>query len=447
MTHHQFSRPYTYFVFCCCVLLASCGSNLTQESSDTQVNSSTAVTSTVQNIEEDNITPQIITNTPTIRATIQQIAANTPVSAIEISETPFTTATPIPSATVPPTLTSPPTPSLTELAPACEESDALPDKALPRNVDIASSHIVVDYPYMYLAAEQYIGVFDISDPVYPQFLGFWEFPDLSKIVSLKVHNGIAYVVSDSTVHMMNLSTQCRFTPIATIELSSTPWGIHIEGDRLYLGEYSGEGEEDQSQVNIFSIAVPSQPTKLGVVDLGQNALLWSVSEGSIYSLKDDKLFVSDVSNPQIVHTEPLNVVPDSGILSRSLGGKLTNGSLYVFSNADGLLIISDLQEESPIVKHNPRVYPQVHIFQVQEDYVFLGDNSCDGIDCGSVAYIMDAETGEELSYFGLSPHYPVFKYQEIQDDLIYAFTPNTMLVIDISNLANPVIIGQIPLIT
>src|SRR5690606_8844824 len=133
----------------------------------------------------------------------EEIASATATAAPTVTATP----TPIPS------LTPTPVPSPTALFIECQTTSPLPDKAFPTQIDMTGSHnqrVAISYPYLYLAAEQYIGVFDISAPDKPIFLGFWEFPAWPNISTLQVNSGLIYFTSGSTLVILNLSPECLF---------------------------------------------------------------------------------------------------------------------------------------------------------------------------------------------------------------------------------------------
>jgi hypothetical protein len=111
-----------------------------------------------------------------------------------------------------------------------------------------------------------------------------------------------------------------------------------------------------------------------------------------------------------------------------------------------------MQDESPVVKRNPQQQIVMgdlayFVYQVSGDYIFLGGYSCD-ISCGSYVTFFDTENGQEISSLGFPDHQsPVYSYYEIQSDVIYAFTDDSLLVIDTSNIAEPVVITEVSLIT
>lgn len=362
------------------------------------------------------------------------------------------TETTIPSATALILPTPLPTPSLTPIVPEipCKNVGSLPNKAFPSEVDMTRSHkqrVALSSPFLYLAVEQYIGVFDISDPAAPEFLGFWDFPEWPDISTLQVHNGVAYFTSGTNVVSVNLSPQCRFETIAIVDTLQQILQLEIEDDRLYVDQVAMETEKNE--VVIFSIVDPLQPKELGRVDLGQIAT-WSIYQEIIYSL-GNKLAIFDVSDPDNPQSQSVNLTLDSEVLSYS-PVLWKDDRLYFLWEAQTLTIISQLQDELPtvvrdsqsqIILGNLRYFD----FQVSESYIFLGGYSCEG-SCGSYVRIFDSMSGQQLSGFGF-PQYqsPVHSYYEVEPHLIYAFTDNSLLIIDITNQEKPSIIDEITLIT
>ena len=428
---------YPILIISALYFLASCGSI----SATPPLNTTTATRNVITATSRSIATPSILKVTPTsTTASTRQITiSHTPLPATEhptalSTTTTTTTTTTLATTKNSPIPTSQPFPTLIP----CDNQDKLPEKSFPIEIDIQSSQVFVAEPYMYLAVEQYIGIFDISDPVYPQFLGFWEFPDWSDISDIQVHNNVVYVVSDSTLHMLSLNPQCQFSSISNVEMPFQILHTEFEQDRIYTGGYL----ENQKTVQIIVLSNKSYPpVELGVISL--EPAIWSVSQQHIYSLSSDTVSVTDVSTLQQAETQLVNFVPDEEVLSRSWG-TLIKDAIYLFSEQDGVLIVKNLANESPVIHHDKRQYIGIDEFQIYEDYIILGSNFCD-VECGSVAYILDADTGVKLSSFNLLPYYPVYNFLEIRNDIIYALSDNSLLVIDISDISNPQIIGKIPL--
>lgn len=359
---------------------------------------------------------------------------------------PMVTATSTPTPTLTPTPVPLPTPVFIE----CQTTSPLPDKAFPTQIDMTGSHnqrVAVSYPYMYLAAEHYIGIFDISSPDKPIFLGFWEFPDWPNISTLQVNSGIIYFTSGSTLVILNLSPNCLFETITTIDVPLQVFQLEIEESHLYIGGFS---EDEEMQVLIYLIEGLGIPQQVGNVDLGSVPSLWSVFEDTLYSL-GDKLTVTNVFDPTMPQTQDVNIVLDPQVLNFS-PAEFFEGGLYLLWEGRYLTIISDLQNETPVVKRDSqqRIIGgdlSNFVYQISENYIFLGDSLC-GISCRSVVTFFDSEDGRELSAYGLpDDHYPIHSYYEISPDIIYAFSDEFLLAIDISDIANPKIVAEVPLIT
>jgi hypothetical protein len=425
-------RLFLAFLFGTCFLLVSCRA-------DTPAVSGTEV---LRTLPARTITP-LTSNEALPSATPAPESTKEELISLE-------TATPDPSPTGTLSPTQTPTPLPTVVAVECRNSGELPDKAFPTEINMSGSHnqrVVVSYPYLYLAAGQYIGVFDISEPATPRFWGFWNFPDYPDIATLRVHNGIAYFTSGSKLVLLNLSAQCRFETIATIDIPLEVFRLEIEKDRLYLG---GISVDTKRQVIIFSLEQAEQPRELGVVDLGNAPATWSVFEERLYVLASE-LTVTDVNDPTILQTQVVNLTLDLQVLIYS-PSEFFEDRLYLFSEAHGLTIISHLHEETPLIKRNQE--QQIiggnlayFIYQISENYIFLGDSRCGATDCNSSVTFLDAEDGQRLSTFGVHPsHYPIRSYHEIQPDIIYAFSDSSLLVINVSNIAHPVVIAEVSLI-
>lgn len=343
-----------------------------------------------------------------------------------------TTLVPSLTATSWPSLTSTPIPSPTAVAVACQPTGDLPDKAFPGQVDMSHSHnqrVAILYPYLYLAAEQYLGLFDISDPAAPRFLGFWNLPDFPDISTLRVVNGIAYFTTGSRLVILNLSPQCRFETIATIDIPFQIFKLEIENKRLYVGGFSEEARRDL--VAIFSIEQLDKPEELGIVDLGEAPASWTVFEETIYAL-GEKLIVVDVANPAEPQTQEVKLTLDLQILSRS-PLQFFEDRLYVLWGTHTVTIITHLHEEMPVVKYNP--VQQIiggnlayFVYQVSRNYIFLGDSRCDATSCNSAVTIFDTQDGKQLASLGIHPeHYPIRGYYEITPSIIYAFSNEQLL--------------------
>jgi hypothetical protein len=421
-------------------LLLSCSATIEQNET-TVVNTSTATMqptfTAVSEVNQADLsvstTPEQ-SNTPSVTATMTPLASATPSPTLTNTPIPTNTATPWPTAVTVP----------------CVTANNLPGKVFPTQIDMTRSHnqrVAIAYPFLYLAVEQYIGVFDISEPASPRFWGFWDFPDWPEISTLQVDNGIIYFTSGTTLVMLNASPQCQFETIATMDVPYQVFQLQIENNRLYLGGVLSD--IGRRQVTIFSIDGPGQLEELGLVDLGQEPAVWSVFNETIYSLGDNFTLIN-VSDPTNLRTQEGSLALDSDILRFSPSQFLAD-RLYLLWEGRYVTSISNLQSESPVTTRNPLEQIVMgdltyFVFQVSENYIFLGGYACDGISCGSYITFFDSKSAEKLSGFGFYDNL-VHSYYEVQPNIIYAFTSEYLLVIDLSNLEEPKIIAELPLIT
>lgn len=112
-----------------------------------------------------------------------------------------------------------------------------------------------------------------------------------------------------------------------------------------------------------------------------------------------------------------------------------------------------LPDQLTIITQGPPVFPLMgYNFQVQTKYIFLGTTFCEVTCTGSVT-LFNAITGQEYSAFSTWPFYPIVRFIQIQDNLVYAFTEDSplvndaMLVIDLTKPEEDIVINWLPLIT
>jgi hypothetical protein len=148
--------------------------------------------------------------------------------------TPPATHLPTPTALLP-TIINTPLPFPTSTPIPCNSSGFLPEKEMPVELDLRFSRTATDKSFLYFAAQQFVGVFDISVYETPKFLGFWKVPEIAKIYSIKAQNGIVYVAGDSTLLMLNESPECQFQILTKIDFPFQIFHLEVEHNRLYVG--------------------------------------------------------------------------------------------------------------------------------------------------------------------------------------------------------------------
>ena len=369
-----------------------------------------------------------------------------------------TTATSLPASTLAPT--SMPSPTLTATASpassptvttiACVNSAPELEKRFPGAADLKmpNSRTFFDGDFVYLATQNYVGIIDTSTPARPKLYGFWQLPRSEPATDVLAYNGILYVASGSTVQVLNLNPTCRLSPIAQLELPFNVTQVEVEDGRLYVG-----GINDQinmEQLAIFAIQSPGRLEQLGLVNFGEEPVRWSVQQNEVFLLSGTTLSAIDISDPAAPVYRQVDITLDSERLVRQ-PREMVDNEFYYFSSSEGVNVIRELGQIAPHIQVTPKEYAMESVtramtesMQIGRDYIFLGINSCD-VQCTSTFTIVSRESLEPLARVGLHPHYPSHAYVEITNEVIYAFSDDQLLVIDISDLEHPNIVRTVPL--
>lgn len=363
-------------------------------------------------------------------------------------------ATSVPSPTATPSLsstdTNSPIPTPTVATIACVDGALELEKGFPGSADLQmqDSRTFFDGNFVYLAAQNYLGLVDTSAPVQPRFYGFWQLPQPGQTTDILTHDGVLYVSFDSTVQLLNLNPACRLSPIAQLELPFNATRMEIENNRLYVA-----GTNDQlntEQLAIFAIQSPTQLEQVGLLDLGAEPVRWSVMQNEVFVLSGVELGAIDVSEPAAPVSRSIDVMMDTEFLIRQ-NREMIDNAFYYYSSREGLNVVRNLDQIPPSLQTtaeehalNSVTREVIDSMQIDQSYIFLGSNWCDG-DCASIVNVVDRESFAPLAVLGLQPHYPVHHYVEITDEVFYAFSDNQLLVIDISDPKAPSIIQTVPL--
>jgi hypothetical protein len=172
---------------------------------------------------------------------------------------------------------------------------------------------------------------------------------------------------------------------------------------------------------------------------------WSVFNETIYALVGNQLIYIETSDlarlsPQTV---PLPLDMEAILFSPS---DVVEDSLYLLLQDFGgykLTIVSDIKSGNPTITQDPLAYffGTSSIFKVQDNFIFIGNNSCD-VDCISSVTIADSSDGHEIFSFGLQIQAPIFNYLKMSESLFYAFSTDALLVLDTTNQKSVNIINE-----
>lgn len=429
--HYHFR--YLFFVLVGLVVLTACDSP-PQEPTVTPTNEPSALS-----ISEN------ASATPTVTITAAASPTSTPTPTLPSTPTTSATASLIPLPTHTPTPTATPIPPFVR----CNESSPTPLSVSPDSVDISHSHIVVEQPYMYMATEHFVSMFDLTDPIYPRFYGFWDLGEIPEITGLVTYNRVIYVSSGNTVYALNSYVHCRFALLTQLELPFPIDQLELSGGSLYVGGRL----QDEEQIALVHIVTPTELELAHILNLRTPYVLWSLHEGKLYfvDLPADEFWVLDAT---------ASTRDDAQILSADINLdtlmpvwlELRGNVLYSHSEQIGFTIMTALPDQLAIITQGPPVFPLMgYDFQVQTEYIFLGTTFCEVTCTGSVT-LFNAITGREYSAFSTWPFYPVVRFIQTQDNLIYAFTEDSplvkdaILVIDLTKPEGDLVINWLTLI-
>lgn len=451
MLHIKYSL-YFYIFICNLILVAGCTTISSQEDIDaigpesTQVSAISATSQTMANENNELAADQYgaeLSQTPTIpisspnaigeRVTEESSTITTPPSMPVLSTEEFP---------ISPTITSTP-PSVSTIKDVqCDDSADvfMASQADLEPIHIVRSHILVDDAIMYMGIKQYIRVFDVSNPATPSLLSVWELPAESDISGIRAHNGIGYIASGAALYLVNLASICQPDLFFTVEKPFEISQLEKEEDRLYVGGY----ERNESGIivsglfiTVFSVRGPTQPQELTTINLEEPAI-WSVNNQKLYFETGSGLYFLNAERP-LSETQPINIGLDPEIIAASTP-RLIGDRLYLHSWSDGVVIIKHLGSSTPVIEHRRYAYPLSSFFEVHKDYIIVGyGKMCDEPECSSTAYVLSVENGRELSEISFKPYGEVYRYYQIQKDLIYAFSIDSLFIIDLTNLANPTV--------
>ncbi len=314
----------------------------------------------------------------------------------------------------------------------------MPHRVSPDSVNMAHSHIVVEQPYMFLAIEHYMSMFDLTDPIYPRFYGFWDLGEIPEITGLVTYNRVVYVSSGNTVYALNSSVHCRFTLLTQIEMPFPIDQLELNAGNLYIGGRF----QDEKQIALVHIITPTELDLAHILNLRTPYVLWSLHEGKLYfvDLPADEFWVLDATASTRDDAQILSADINLDTL-RPVWLELRGNVLYAHSEQIGFTIMTALPDELTVTTQGPPVFPLMgYNFQVQTKYIFLGTTFCDLTCTGSVT-LFNATTGHEISFYDLWPFYPVVRFIETQGYLIYAFTEDSPLVKDAMLVIDSIVVN------
>ncbi len=360
-------------------------------------------------------------------------------------------ATPIATSTV--------TASATPLPPQTPTATPLPcptplfmlhlyDRArpLPLDVSMQRAHFADD-GQLFVTVENWVGVvlmteqFDVTDPGAIDVAGFVQLPDLPPINDIAARDNLVFVSAGSSVLVVNAAHACWLTPIATVEFPFTVQSIELEEDRLYVGGIADE----QLHIEVLNLSTLPIIDRLGNLTL--DPVIWSVVGEPLltYDERSATVTVLDVSNLEAVTTRPVALPLEPAW--QSIGEpQLVDDALSLLVWDKGLGSFSGLLEpEATIVWHEMPYYFPLENHTAQKDALFVISNWGDAGSNSSSVWVTKRDNQDALMEISLYPHFPVYHYYAISDDIVFAFSDYSLIVIDLTAPVGQEIVRTYPL--
>lgn len=303
---------------------------------------------------------------------------------------------------------------------------------LPPDVSMEVARFAYDSPRsFFIAVENWVGLIDLDEPFDVAeardilVVGFAEIPELTTITDIEVQGGTAFVGGDSQLRVLNTNNNCYLTPIATADFPFPVQDVELEGDRIYVGGIIG----GQLHIEVLDRRALPDIERLGALTFAP--ALWSVVGGQLLTYTEDEATVTaaDVADLGAVVTRqtPLPIDPEWDVFKP----QLVNDALSFITSDVGLVSITGLLEPEPtMASREVPFYFAVDGHTAGEHHLFVRINFCDVDWCISEVYVATRDLPDELVAINLYPHYPVYHYYAIQEDIIFAFSDYSLIVID-----------------
>ena len=313
----------------------------------------------------------------------------------------------------------------------------------------AEAHFAFDPPHsLFIAIENWVGLIDLQDLLNVEakqdidVVGFVKTPQLPIIRDIAVRDDVAYVVGGYQLVIMTAAFDCYWFPITSTTLSFAPQNIELEGERLYVGGIA----DGELQIEAFNLAA------LPVVEsLGSFALppaIWSVVGDQLLTYNEQRatVTVTDVTDLEAVTTRdvPLPLDPAWQLIGRP---QLVADALSLVVIDKGLVSITGLLMPEPtVVWHElPTYYSPIGSHTAQATTLFVAFSWADANRYNSSVWVSTRDEQVPLREISLYPHFPVFHFYAIRDDLVFAFSDYSLIVIDLTAPVGQEIVRTYPL--
>lgn len=307
---------------------------------------------------------------------------------------------------------------------------------LPLDISLADAHYAFLPPRdLYVAVQNWIGIVRldeperlVADPYSILTYGFEEVPGLPAATDIEVSsNGLLYLTGDFRLTLLHADDPCYLVQAATADFPFPAQDVELEGARVYVGGQDGEG----LHISVLDQAALPKLQQLTMLTFPRG--VWSVVGEQLltYDPVAALVTISDLSDLNAVVTREVAVPvePEPNEIGQP---QMFDDTLSLLIWDKGHMTMSSLLEAEPVVTWREfNTYYSFRFHLLQAKHIFVVHNWCD-VGCTSGVYIADRNPEGEFEFFPLYPHYPVFHYHGIEEDVVLAFSDYSLIVMNLN---------------
>ncbi len=403
--------------------------------------------------------PVVATATPTVEPTSTALSStptttpNSPPPSPTRGDEPehgryMTPEPPLPTRTPRPTPTPTPTPFT-----MCAEGEGrfyfeAGKSGLPLDISMSNARFAFDRPgALYVAVANWVGLikmeqpFNVGDRYDIEPLRFVEMPDFPLITDLEVQNNVAFAAGGSRLAVINAGWNCYWRPIVEATFPFLVQDVELESERIYVG-----GSDDrQLTIAVLDRTVLPEIRQLATLTFAPG--VWSVVDDQMLTHEPQSatVTITDVAdlNAPISHLIQIPLDPEWNSIGQP---HLVNDAFSLLVRNQGLVSVSGVLGSELEVNWYRLSYDFTldgHL--AQERQLLIIENFADSYDTVSAIYMALRDSREGFVTAGLYPHFPIYGAYAISDNVVFAFSDYSLIVIDLTEPTMEKIVRTYPL--
>ncbi len=317
-----------------------------------------------------------------------------------------------------------------------KENPVLVNSKMTTDIWLRAIHIYGDYLFASDASGTKTNIYDISNPIYPEYIG--EIPSYAKefeimnnyLFTISWHAGLFEPLTYELLIFENDNFE-NFTEVVRIDSVAS---FVTKGNYIYTVKHNGYGICSLLTYDISDIENPDLIHTLNITNKNTKKPNLMLSDSLIYCSVDLKLFtisISDPQKPEIIHElENIGEHDDNEIVKYE-------DYLYLKSGS----IISIEKPDSPeIVNNDPEGWPCADLIMdifVYDNYLFF---SLFEYGFG----IMDISDPINPAFCAWYKNYDFYHGVYKTGDLLYVTSMNGVYILDVSHPENCIVTGSYP---